>query len=133
MGDHDEDHGSRGPPKGAALAGPPLPTLPTLLAKKVLKGHKKRKLNSDKDPIHPAFMKRGQSLPHQPLNAVEGSPEVPHRGHRQRCMDVSERKCKRAKCADGSAYIVPAVTSPLHLWRQRRKGIAALALQRLTD
>ena len=69
--EHDDDHAEHGPPKGAALASSPLPaSLLTLLAKKVLKGHKKRKLNSDKDPIHPAFMKRGRSLPHQPPSIV---------------------------------------------------------------
>ena len=69
MGEHDEGHGGRGPPKGAALAASPLPApLLSLLAEEELKGHKQRKLNRNEGPIHSALLMRDRSLPQQALS-----------------------------------------------------------------
>ena len=70
VNDHDEEPGGRCSPKGAGLARNPLPTLPTLFAEKTVKRRNERELNGYKHPVHPAFMERGRSLPHQPPSIV---------------------------------------------------------------
>ena len=73
VNDHDEEPGDCCSPKGADLARGPLPSLPTLCAEETVKRRNERELNGNKHPVHPAFMERGQSVPHQPPSIVAGA------------------------------------------------------------